>query len=167
MVEHAAISLPVEIEKGVIGEVHYRGFIRFSTVGNHQFVIVGKPIFHHDGELTGETLFTIGSDIIEVGLLAIYHAPIPYTRMEAAGTAMQCIRSVVGLDAERFAIDGETSVRDAVCKSSGCYAMINLVRREVPLYAIKSEHHIGGIPAFVGHDKPDNPGSIVGKGHGH
>src|SRR5690606_6752448 len=167
MVKHVAISLPIEIEKSMVGQVDYRRLIRFGPVGDDQFVIVGEAVFHHDGKPAGETLFAVGSDIIEVCFLAIHHAPVPYPCMEPPSAAMQCIWPVVGRDAERLAINGETAVRDTVCKSPCCYAVVNLVGSEVSLYAIKSEHHIGGSPLFVGHDKPDDTGSIVGKGHGH
>src|SRR5690606_1141529 len=167
VVQHVAVSLPVKIEKGMVREVNYRGFIRFGPVGYHQFIVVSKSIVDHDGKSAGETLFAIGSNVIEIRLFAIDDTPVPYTRMEAPGATMQCMRPVVGLYTESLTINGKAAVSDTVRKSSRRYAVIYLVGSKVSIYAIKSEHHVGRAPRFVGHEKSDDTGAVIGKGHGH
>src|SRR5690606_18245204 len=167
MVKHVAITFAVEIEECMIGQVDYSRLIRFSPIVDNQLIIVSKTIFNHNGQFPRKTLLAVGGYVVEIRFFPIYHTMIPYTAMKAPGAAVQGIRPVVGLDVECFPINGKATIRNAVCKPSHRYAMINLIGSNVRLYRIKTQHHVDRLSGVIGYDKANDTRTIIRKSYRH
>ena len=108
-----------KIEETAIGQIDYCSLVRCSAIFNIQSIhLVIQAVSHFYFQITGEPLFAVGGNIIELHCTLINLNSVPYAGVETGRSSMQGVLSVVDGEFMFFAEQGEFSFGDTVAVAS-------------------------------------------------
>src|SRR5882724_1481847 len=169
MLEDVAISLPRQIEVGVVCEIDDGFLVRGRGVVNHQRILLGERVNHLDGEISGKSLFHVFAEIRQLqrgsgGAGYVLRGPDPLVETDVA--AMQSVFPVVlGKRVGRFP-NRKLAVGDAVAVAAYNGAEIALASRII-FDLVVTEDDVVEFTPVIGHLERDHSPSIVSNGRFH
>src|SRR5262245_15501847 len=106
-----------KIEVAVLRQVDWRRLVGGRSIGNHQIVLISQRIPHACLQRSGVALLTVGAGSSEGDAEAVRRVAwyrVPDDLVETVDTTVQMIRSVVGRQFVRRAVQVELRVRNPV-----------------------------------------------------
>ena len=87
MVQHRAGTFAVEVEIGVVGQVHHRSLVGLRGEGELQAVVVAPLVTRHYLEIAGVARFAVGTEVHEFHGIAVLTA-LPVLVLEPFGPSV-------------------------------------------------------------------------------
>ena len=151
-----------KIEETVIGQIDYCSFVRCSTIFNIQSIhLVIQAVSHFYFQITGEPLFAVGGNIIELHCAFINLNSVPYAGVETGRSSMQGVRSVVDGEFMFFAEQGEFSFGNAVAVTSDSRTQERFGTVDYMVDTVVSENHVGILTVFIRYHNRKNGASVI------
>jgi len=142
-----------KIEETVIGQIDYCSFVRCSAIFNIQSIhLVIQAVSHFYFQITGEPLFAVGGNIIELHCAFINLNSVPYAGVETGRSSMQGVRSVV---------DGEFMFFAAVAVTSDSRTQERFGTVDYMVDTVVSENHVGILTVFIRYHNRKNGASVI------
>ena len=162
MVEHVGAVLPVEIEIGVIRQIHDRVRVGCRRVSDHERVVRRQAIAHLAGQRAGIALLLRRTHIAE------HHAAVCHLAVKdtACKSAVQMVRTGVRTEPDHFAAERKSCVFDTVGVSADEGAE-KAAAVFVALQCVVAEHHIARNAVFVGDHHPLHRTGVAEELHAH
>ena len=167
MVMNGGISLAGEIEVGVVGEVDHRKSGRARLIADVEGIVLQEAIGHLHLQLAGEALLAIcrGVPQHERGVIPLLGLPDP--EVEARGSAVETIGTVIDPQAIGLVIKRKLPLRDPIAVTTDDGAEVLLLRPEVVVEAVVSEDDIHRLAIPIGYQQLDDLAAVVGHQHLH
>ena len=108
------IGNTLDREEGVMRKVYDGLLVGCCLILDHEFVVVGECVGHPDGYLSREVLLQIGARVFQYDGMVTHLVCIPYTCVEACGTSVKGVGTVVDGQLVFLAVELELTFLDAV-----------------------------------------------------
>ena len=157
-----------EVEETVVSEVYNRCFVSSGAVFDSQCIhFIFQSVGHFYFQITGESLFAVGRNIIELHGTFINLDSVPYTGVETGRSSVQGVRAVVDCEFMFFAEQSEFSFGDTVAITSDSCTQERFRAVDYMVNAVVSENHISILTVFVRYHNRKNGAPVIRYGHFH
>ena len=167
MVVDGGVSLAGEIEVGVVGEVDHRKSGRARLIADVEGIVLQEAIGHLHLQLAGEALLTICRGVAEYERGGVPLLGVPDPEVEARGSAVETIGTVIDPQAIGLVIKRKLPLRDPIAVATDDGAEVLLLRPEIVVEAVVPEDDIYRLALAVGNQQLDYFAAIVGHPHLH
>ena len=157
------VSLPGQVEIGMVGQVAKGIFVTDGAVADAQVVLGSPADADGNAERSGKAFFAVRAGIgkgYHITVFSLMRLCMPHLTGKAVAAAVKAVDAFICIYMIHLAIDGEGSTADAVAYASDCCAdgIINL---GIIRGAVKAQSHIGQCAAAIGNTDGNDPGAVV------
>lgn len=168
VVEDRAVTLALEVEEGVVREIHHGRLVGRGAVINPEFVFGRERVGHLDLQVARKTLLSVGVEVLHHQLVFRGRNYVPDHAVQAVDSAVERLAVVVDRQVVLRAVERETSLGDAVGvgshdRAEEAFAVIV----DVTVDRLVAEHDVFVVARAVGSPERYDAGAVVGDLHGH
>ena len=143
MIQHRGLLMSAQIEIGVVGEVYHGGAVFDGSPHlESEGTVVGPDVAGISIEFAGIALFAVVRGVMECHRVVEHVLNLPYTILEAGGSAVQGVRTVVYGQRIGVAVEFEVAAGYTVGIAARNLAGAGSVG-EVIVGIVVAYHHIG------------------------
>ncbi len=160
-----AACLACQVEVAVVGQVAQGVLIGDGLVADHQLVVIGEGVGHHNVQLAGVVFLAVfGNELHDQHILAdaLDGGDVPQLFVEADVAAVQVGGAVFVLcQLVVNAVQGELAFADAVADAADERADV-AAAGDVAVYIVVAQYNVGDVAVLVGHIDSLDDSAVVG-----
>ena len=150
MVQDGAGAFPIEIEIGVVGEVHNCRGVSLGREGEGKFILLRPLVMGHGLEIARIAGLSVLREIEKLYCITLYPA-VPHLVLEPFRTAVEMVAGIVYREAVLIAVENEMAFGNAVGISSGAFSRARAVC-EIGHRVVIADDNVGQVALLVRND---------------
>ena len=150
MVQDGAGAFPIEIEIGVVSEVHNCRGVSLGREGEGQFIFLRPLVMGHGLEIARRAGLSILREIEKLYCITLYPA-VPNLVLEPFRTSVEMVAGIVYREAVLIAVENEMTLGNAVGISSGAFSRARAVC-EIGHRVVIADDNVGQVALLVRND---------------
>ena len=150
MVQDGAGAFPIEIEIGVVGEVHNCRGVSLGRECEGELILLRPLVMGHGLEIARIAGLSVLREIEKLYCITLYPA-VPHLVLEPFRTSVEMVAGIVYREAVLIAIENEMTFGNAVCISSGAFSRARAVC-EIGHRVVIADNNVSQIAFLVRND---------------
>ena len=168
VVEDRAVTLALEVEEGVVREVHHGRLVGRGLVVDAELVFGRERVGHLDLQVARETFLSVGVEVLHHQTVFRGRNHVPDHAVQAFEPAVERLAVIVDRQAVLRAVEREAALGDAVGvgshdRAEEAFAVIV----DVAVDRLVAEHDVFVVARTVGGPERYDACAVVGDLHGH